>query len=60
MELKFKNGDIVYLVTDPDQYVGVVTGITIRQVGILYGVSRDGKEVWCYDFELSRDKNILI
>lgn len=57
---KFNFKEIVYIVTDPEQAQGIITGIHVDYEGtILYGVSRNGEEGDFYDFELSRDKDPL-
>lgn len=60
IENKFDIGDIVYLVTDPDQIRRIITGITIRPTGILYEVSLGATDSDHYDFELSLEPNIVI
>ena len=53
---KFKIGDIVYSITDPDQYPRMVTGITIRSTTIYYLVTYIDNEKQFEDFELSSEK----
>ena len=56
---KFKLGDKVYHVTDPNQDAGIVTGITERPGFYIYLVQfcGYGQESACYDIELTEDKN---
>ena len=58
-ELKYNIGDSVYLKTDTDQYERIVTAILIRQCGIMYSLSQATNDSYHYDFEISRDRNIL-
>jgi hypothetical protein len=60
IENKYNLGDEVYLKTDPDQYLRIVTGISIRQVGILYELSCAEDTSTHYDFEISRDINMVV
>ncbi len=54
-------GDPVYLKTDPDQLLHIVTGITIRPNGLIeYKLSCDSSETTHFDVEISVESNILI
>ena len=54
---KFKIGEIVYSITDPEQNARMVTGYTIRKNGlILYLVTFIDCERQFEDFELSSEK----
>lgn len=53
---KFKIGDIVYSITDPDQYPRMVTGFTVRATTIYYLVTYIDSEKQFEDFELSTEK----
>jgi hypothetical protein len=57
---KFSIGQLIYVVTDPDQYLRMITGYKIRPYGIKYLVSYIDSESEFFDIELSEDKNILI
>jgi len=57
--VKHNIGDIVYLMTDVDQYERLVTGINIRQSGIVYELSCGTQTSWHYDLEIAKDKDIL-
>ena len=57
---KFTIGDIVYLITDPDQLQRIVTGIMVRKSQLIYQVSCGVDEHGHYEFELSFEKNVLI
>lgn len=58
MKKKFKIGDIVYLVTDPEQYQRMVTGIIERQTHFEYLLSCGADEETPHlDIEISTDKD---
>jgi len=57
----FDHGDVVYLRTDIDQHPAIVIAIRIYKGGeYLYEVIRGTVTSTHYDFELSKEKNILI
>lgn len=52
----FAIGAMVFLRLRPERKPGLVTAVTFRPSGALYGVSwDDGRETGHYDFELSRE-----
>lgn len=53
---KFNIGDYVYVITDKEQDVGIITSIMISQFELVYLVSRNSITDRFYDFELSSDK----
>ena len=53
---KYKIGQIVYSITDPEQNARMVTGYTIRKNVILYLVTFVDCERSFEDFELSSEK----
>ncbi|PPL04936.1 hypothetical protein [Parapedobacter indicus] len=56
---KFDFGDIVYLVTDPDQLKYIVCEIEFKPGSVVYVVS-SGKETYtAYEFELSRERDMV-
>lgn len=57
--LHFDIGDSVYLKTDPEQAERLVTGINIRQNGISYALSHLTNESYHYDFEISKERDII-
>jgi hypothetical protein len=57
--LHFDIGDSVYLKTDPEQAERLVTGISVRQNGITYAISHLTNETWHYDFEITKDRDII-
>lgn len=55
MEKKeYKLGDIVFLLTDPEQYERIITGILHRPDGIKYYISHSTEETIHYDIEISK------
>lgn len=58
MNPTFRLQEKVYLVNDPDQLAGFVTGLIFRVGGFTYEVSwGDRTESTHFDFELSQDKS---
>ena|SRR5690606_12979951 len=57
--LHFDIGDSVYLKTDPEQLERLVTGISVRQNGITYAISHLTNETWHYDFEITKERDII-
>jgi hypothetical protein len=58
-QIEYELGDYVYLKTDREQRVRIVTGISIRPHGITYALACETLETWHYIFEISKDKDIL-
>lgn len=56
-ESKFKFGDIVFLITDPQQEERIVTGWIVRPMGISYYLLCGTLESLHYDFEIGTDKD---
>jgi len=52
-------GDPVYLITDPDQHMRIVTAIVLRQGGMLYEVSYGMSANTHSACELSETKNVI-
>lgn len=59
IDLKFKIGQDVYLKTDVDQKTRLIVGINIKPDGINYELSCADTSSWHFDFEISKEKNIL-
>lgn len=57
--LEFDIRDTVYIKTDPEQLERIVTGIIIRENGIVYHVSYCTDETSHYGFELSEEKDVM-
>jgi hypothetical protein len=56
----FTLGQTVYLKTDPDQYMRIVTGLQITaEGGILYKLAINMSEQWHYGVEISDTKDII-
>ena len=60
LDNKFSIGDRVYLETDVDQQVRIVTGLYFRKDTLTYGLSCGTTESWHYDFEICVEKNVII
>lgn len=58
-KFKYDLGDIVYLITDPDQLERMVTGIRIRPSGVIYSITHSTLETDHYDIELSSKKDMI-
>lgn len=54
--LKFRNGQIVYVITDPDQNAHMVTGILFEATQISYRLSRGCQTSWHFAMEISQEK----
>lgn len=54
---KFDLGQSVYLKTDEEQLIRLVTGIQITTEGIIYRLINSTTETWHYDFEITKEKN---
>lgn len=57
--LHFKIGDSVFLKTDREQAERLVTGINLRKNGITYAISYLTLETWHYDFEMTRERDVI-
>ena len=57
---KFEIGDFVYIKTDTDQSVRVVTGIMFRPFGCVFELTLCDETSFHYDFELSTDRNTIL
>ena len=55
----FDIGDSVYLKTDPEQLERIVYGIEIRVTGLLYSLCCGVSTSNHYDFEISKDKDVV-
>jgi len=56
---KYELGDIVYLKTDSDQLERIVTGFSIKLNSICYNLNQATTESWHWDFEITRDRDVL-
>jgi hypothetical protein len=57
---KFELEQSVFLITDTDQLLRIVTGIQIYKNGLLYRLAAGVSESWHYDYEIATTKNFLI
>lgn len=60
MKCQFDIGQQVYFVTDPQQQANLITGIMVREEGIMYEVAFVNQSSWHYAFELSAERNVLL
>ena len=61
IENKYKLGEIVFLITDPDQYQRIITAIQININGsIIYHLAQGINETWHFEVEIASDKNFSI
>lgn len=60
IEPVFAIGQIVFLRTDPDQLVRMITGIKVCPGYLLYCVSICSEETNHYDFEVSTEKDLCM
>lgn len=56
---KFNIGDIVYLTTDIEQLPRVVISFTVSANGIIYNLTQGINESTHYNFEMSKEKDLL-
>lgn len=56
---RYSIGDEVYVKTDTDQNMHIVTAIVISPQALLYQVTNMGETIECYDFELSAEEDKL-
>lgn len=55
----FEIGQLVYLITDPEQSARFITAIQVTKRGLLYGLMFATEESWHEDYELSADQDIF-
>jgi len=60
IEISYNIGEKVYLVTDTEQHIRLVTGIVIRRTSIMYEVSKGENCSTHYDFEISKEPNLIM
>lgn len=60
IENKYNLGDCVYLKTDTEQQMRMVTGINITPGNLLYELSVGDKTSRHYEFELSETEDIVM
>jgi hypothetical protein len=57
---KFEIGQTVYLKTDTEQLMRIITGLTVRATSIVYELSIGERTSNHFDFEISEEENIQI
>lgn len=57
---KFQIGEIVYLITDPEQLPRIVTRLIVNMNTVLYDLSCGMEMSAHYDFEISEEKAIVV
>jgi hypothetical protein len=57
IDFKYKIEDIVFLITDTDQKIRIVTAIQITKNNVIYRLASEITESWHYDFEIATVKN---
>ena len=60
MRTNYNIGDEVYLKTDTDQIQRLIVGICITQNSVKYKVACSTSTSWHFDFEISREKDVLL
>ncbi len=53
-------GDRVYLSTDVEQLPRIITGIFIRQLGVIYELAQGEESSNHYDFEFSLEPDLVM
>jgi len=61
IDILFELSDIVYLKTDAEQLERIITGVCLREKGLVsYEVSCGERCGWHYGFELSSEKIVKV
>ena len=60
LEIKYDIGQPVYLKTDPAQCVHLVTRVCVSSLGIAYELTLGSESSWHYDFEITRERGIIL
>ena len=58
MKNKYNIGDIVYLITDPDQYPRIIIAVLQRSNGYSYELGFGSSSSWNSEIEIASDKDI--
>lgn len=60
IDVLFELGDIVYLKTDSEQLERMITGVCLREKGLIsYEISCGERCGWHYGFEITTEKDVL-
>jgi hypothetical protein len=57
---KFKLQQCVFLITDTEQRIRIITGIQISNNGLLYRLACGIDDSWHFEYEIVEEKNYLI
>lgn len=60
VDSEFEIGQEVYLATDVDQFKRIIICINISNSGIEYKLGCGSNNSWHYDFEISKEVDVLI
>jgi hypothetical protein len=56
---KFDIGDLVFITTDPEQLQRMVVSLIVNRYDVIYEVQSGTTSSRHYDFEISKEKNVL-
>lgn len=59
IDLSYDVGEIVILKTDKDQSKRIVKSVWLMQTGIQYELSLGNSNSWHYDFEISKEPDLV-
>jgi hypothetical protein len=59
IECTYDLGDILYLITDPDQRERMVSAVIVRERGVCYELSCGSQSSWHSGMECSAQKDVL-
>jgi hypothetical protein len=59
IDVEYAVGDMVYLKTDPEQLVFIVTGYLVRPGYLLYELTQGLTTMLATDIEISAEKNVI-
>lgn len=57
---RFELEQSVFLITDTDQLLRIVTAIQVSKNSLIYRLACGTNESWHYDYEIATTKNFLI
>lgn len=60
IDVSYPIGEIVYLITDPDQYRRMVTGYVVEHGYARYLLSLGEMTTEHYDYEITKDKQLQL
>ena len=56
---KYKIEEVVFLITDTEQEMRIITGIQITKNGLLYRLACGISDSWHYEYEIATTKKIF-